>query len=154
MKVDVGNDGNIGDALTNLFESEGGIVVRHRKANNLASSTDHLFDLRNGLAGVGSVCLGHRLDSNRRAAADLNMFDLYCFRLSHNYLAQSPMSNVQCLANKERRGTLDIGLWTKSFRRRRCRRRVAVGVAPDRSLLQKVVSYHKNHQQNNNDKAH
>ena len=83
MEMNVGDERHIGHALANLFQRDRRIVVGHGQADDLAAGADHLLDLRDGRVDVGRVGLGHRLNDDRRAAADLHMFNLNCSGLSH-----------------------------------------------------------------------
>ena len=85
MEMNIGNQGYLGHALANLFQRYCCVVVGHSQAHDFATGADHLFDLRYGGADVGRVRLGHRLDRNRRAAANLHVLNLNCSGLSHNY---------------------------------------------------------------------
>src|SRR5437763_1462654 len=70
MEVNVGDDRNFWHALANFFEANRRVVVRHREPHNLATSANHLFDLRDRCAAVGSISLGHRLDDAWRAGVE------------------------------------------------------------------------------------
>ena len=89
MEMNVGDDRNFRNALADLLKGNGGVVIGHREPHDFAAGGDHFFNLRYGRADIGGVGLGHRLNDNRRAAADLDVSNLYCFRLTHNQAARS-----------------------------------------------------------------
>jgi hypothetical protein len=76
MKVNIGNDRNVGNAFTNLFERDRSVVVGNGEPHDLAAGTHHLFDLCDRSANVGGVRLSHRLNDYRSASADLKMLNL------------------------------------------------------------------------------
>ena len=84
MKVYIRDDGNVGYSLANLFQSNGSIVVGYGQTHYLATCAHHLLDLCDGCADVGCVRLCHGLDHDRSSATDLDVFDFYWARLSHN----------------------------------------------------------------------
>src|SRR6266446_4845849 len=103
MEVNVGDDWNFGHALANFFERNRRVVVGYSEPHDLATGGDHLFDLRDRRCHVSRVSLGHRLDDAGRAAADLDVLDLYCFRLSHYVLVKSSSFSL-CSPKRQPKG--------------------------------------------------
>ena len=59
-----------GDILLNFAQRVRGLHIRHRDAHDLAARLFERVDLRDGGLGILSVRVAHRLDRDRRAAAD------------------------------------------------------------------------------------
>src|SRR4051812_11900442 len=59
------------------------MVAAGCEAHDLATGSNHLLNLLDGLIDVRGVRLRHRLNDDRRAAADLHVLDLNWFRFAH-----------------------------------------------------------------------
>src|SRR5262249_32797008 len=83
--VNIGDERDFRYALADLFQRNGGIVVRHRQTHDLTTGAHHFFDLRDRSTDVGGVRLRHRLNRDGRTTADLNVFNLNWTRLTHYF---------------------------------------------------------------------
>ena len=68
-------------AFADLVHRRRRVVIRHGDTNDLAAGLDHLIDLPDSAVDIGRVGLGHRLNDDRRTAADRNVPNHYlsCF---------------------------------------------------------------------------
>src|SRR3990172_12266388 len=84
VKVYVSNKRDM-NSLLNISDSCSRICVRHSNTNDFTPCILKPFYLGNCSADIPGICVGHRLDNNRRAAADQNIANSYlsCHPASH-----------------------------------------------------------------------
>jgi hypothetical protein len=79
MKVYIGNERDFRNAFPNLLQRHCSVVVRNSETDNLATGANHLLDLGNRRVNVSRISLGHRLNNDRRATANLEVSNLNWF---------------------------------------------------------------------------
>ena len=87
MEMNVGDERDIGYTFPDLFQCDCGVIVRHSETHDLASGARHLSNLRHRGADVSGIGLRHRLHHDRRAAADLDVFNFNYSRCTHDHFS-------------------------------------------------------------------